>query len=273
MKYKKLWSVAVVFAAAGMLLPAMSSAAQFPGMYCADASDAVSCLQGQVNTLLTYINQLEARIEKLEGGTTKPAPAPEPIPIPRAAPAPTSEPAPATPSSAQEKTVAPQTTQKPAAAPITSNAPLATGPSTGPGVPANCVSYTAYGVCVPFDTNSLQNNTDKSVPTTPTKNTKGGAAPPIGPVSAIGSSILSQGASGNEVRVIQELLRAVGSFTYPSSTGYFGSATEHAVKNFQSENGLQPTGIVDRLTLQKMEAAAKRAAPSLLQKVKTMLGK
>lgn len=73
------------------------------------------------------------------------------------------------------------------------------------------------------------------------------------------------GASGEAVKTLQERLKALGYFTYSQVTGYFGAVTEEAVKKFQKDIGLPPTGIVDRLTLAKLEEAlAKKTKPTIL---------
>jgi len=73
------------------------------------------------------------------------------------------------------------------------------------------------------------------------------------------------GASGEAVKTLQERLKALGYFTYSQVTGYFGQATAEAVKKFQKDVGLAPTGIADRLTMAKLEEAlAKKTKPAIL---------
>lgn len=67
----------------------------------------------------------------------------------------------------------------------------------------------------------------------------------------------------DEVKVIQEFLKAEGSFTFPSQTGYYGNYTKEAVKNFQIKNNLPSSGIIDQSTLKKMEILAPQISPSL----------
>ncbi len=59
---------------------------------------------------------------------------------------------------------------------------------------------------------------------------------------------LRKGMSGDDVKQLQERLRAEGFFSYPTSTGYFGSATFIAVKAYQKAHGLPTTGFVGPLT-------------------------
>ncbi len=65
-------------------------------------------------------------------------------------------------------------------------------------------------------------------------------------------SELSEGSSGNGVRVVQYLLRYVANFvgTIPSLTvdGSFGPATIASVRGFQSTYGIPVTGVVDLVT-------------------------
>ena len=66
------------------------------------------------------------------------------------------------------------------------------------------------------------------------------------------TNVLRRGDSGNDVRVIQYYLAAVGNY-YPTVpvipvTGNFGEQTENAVKAFQTLSGLNPDGIVGRQT-------------------------
>ncbi|MDO8572186.1 MAG: peptidoglycan-binding protein [bacterium] len=64
---------------------------------------------------------------------------------------------------------------------------------------------------------------------------------------------LGIGMSGNDVRVIQEIL-AKDPTLYPEGliTGYFGSATFRAVQRFQRKNDLDPVGTVGPKTLAKL---------------------
>ena len=69
---------------------------------------------------------------------------------------------------------------------------------------------------------------------------------------------LKQGASGDDVRLLQLSLRRLG---YPlTGTGHFGPATDTAVAHFQARSRLASTGIVDGATAAAI-AAAIAAAP------------
>ena len=55
--------------------------------------------------------------------------------------------------------------------------------------------------------------------------------------SGVGGAYLSRGSRGSAVRRVQSVLGV-------SPTGYYGSVTQRAVRNFQSRNGLRADGIV-----------------------------
>lgn len=57
---------------------------------------------------------------------------------------------------------------------------------------------------------------------------------------------------GQEVRLIQERLVELGYLESKSTTGYFGTVTQAAVKAFQKDSGLKADGIVGRQTLQAL---------------------
>ncbi len=56
------------------------------------------------------------------------------------------------------------------------------------------------------------------------------------------------GSVGNEVRALQQKLRDLGYFNYPSITGYFGYVTKTSLVNYQKAKGLTATGIMDTAT-------------------------
>ena len=66
---------------------------------------------------------------------------------------------------------------------------------------------------------------------------------------------LSQGMTSNEVKQLQEALRAKGFFTFRTSTGFFGPITLAAVKAFQSSKGIPETGFVGPLTRAALNAS------------------
>lgn len=60
-----------------------------------------------------------------------------------------------------------------------------------------------------------------------------------------------QGSRGTEVEEIQRVLQEWGLFR-GEITGYFGTATETALKAYQRSNGLPESGVADEATLKKM---------------------
>ncbi|MBD0382738.1 C40 family peptidase [Paenibacillus sedimenti] len=62
------------------------------------------------------------------------------------------------------------------------------------------------------------------------------------------SSSLSQGMTSTSVSVLQQNLKTLGFFTYPTVTGYFGTITTQAVKDYQKAYLLPITGIADAIT-------------------------
>lgn len=55
--------------------------------------------------------------------------------------------------------------------------------------------------------------------------------------------VLRTGMKGNDVKQLQELLRYLGYFKFPTNTGMFAGITAKAVKDFQKAYGLVPDGI------------------------------
>ena len=74
---------------------------------------------------------------------------------------------------------------------------------------------------------------------------------------------LQKGSTGDDVKDLQEFL-AKDKDVYPEglATGYFGSLTENAVKNFQNKNGIEPVGIVGPKTRAVLNEGAKEVAAS-----------
>ena len=62
-------------------------------------------------------------------------------------------------------------------------------------------------------------------------------------VSSFGMDILKNGARGDEVTEVQEMLIAQG-YLNEKADGFYGDNTEKAVKAFQEDNGLDATGLV-----------------------------
>lgn len=61
--------------------------------------------------------------------------------------------------------------------------------------------------------------------------------------------VLRKGMSGTDIKLLQEALLRLGYFKYNTTTTYFGSYTELAVKSFQRENKLVVDGLVGRNTI------------------------
>ncbi|WP_257348695.1 peptidoglycan-binding protein [Pseudalkalibacillus decolorationis] len=61
--------------------------------------------------------------------------------------------------------------------------------------------------------------------------------------AALGDRTLKEGSSGEDVAELQDYLMTKGVFPYHTSTGYFGSITNQAVKDFQESRNLQVDGI------------------------------
>lgn len=59
---------------------------------------------------------------------------------------------------------------------------------------------------------------------------------------------LQKGTRGEEVKKLQEVLHARGYLKEDEMTGFFGAATEGAVKKIQKANGISPEGFVGPLT-------------------------
>lgn len=62
------------------------------------------------------------------------------------------------------------------------------------------------------------------------------------------SRTLSLGMGGEDVRSLQNFLISQGFLAAGNNSGYFGRLTEAAVKVFQTKEGIEPVGIVGRLT-------------------------
>ncbi|MBU8905930.1 C40 family peptidase [Desertibacillus haloalkaliphilus] len=74
-------------------------------------------------------------------------------------------------------------------------------------------------------------------------------AAPIAADAALGDQTLKKGMTHEDVKQLQDILKAEGYFTYHTSTGYYGTITEEAVKAFQKEHRIQQTGIAGPQTL------------------------
>lgn len=70
--------------------------------------------------------------------------------------------------------------------------------------------------------------------------------PTITPTAASTSFVLEMKSKGEEVRQLQKRLIELGYLAANEADGDFGSKTKKAVENFQRNNGLKTTGIVDQ---------------------------
>jgi len=90
----------------------------------------------------------------------------------------------------------------------------------------------------------------------PTTNTSSAGATPTPAATAI-----KLGASGNDVKRLQNQLKTLGYYT-GSVDGDFGAGTEAAVKAFQQRNGLTADGKAGRYTLEKLYSGSAVKAPA-----------
>ncbi|AIE60078.1 peptidoglycan-binding protein [Bacillus methanolicus] len=77
--------------------------------------------------------------------------------------------------------------------------------------------------------------------------------------AALGDSDLKIGMKNDDVKQLQQFLINKGYFTYQTVTGYYGSITERAVKNFQSAVGLPQTGVFDRKTYERLTGVPQKS--------------
>ncbi|WP_270179740.1 peptidoglycan-binding protein [Alkalihalobacillus sp. CinArs1] len=78
-------------------------------------------------------------------------------------------------------------------------------------------------------------------------------ASPVVSEAALGDQTLSYGEKHGDVVELQDVLSAKGYFDYHKSTGYYGSITEGAVKQFQKAHGLAVDGIAGPNTFAAIE--------------------
>ena len=101
-----------------------------------------------------------------------------------------------------------------------------------------------------------------TTPTTPTTSA-GTTTPTTGTATKLTlppSGSLKSGATGAEVKTLQQTLNSVGSASLKVD-GNFGPATEQAVVAFQQANGLTADGIVGPKTAQALDAALAQKQP------------
>ncbi|MET1179432.1 peptidoglycan-binding domain-containing protein [Peribacillus simplex] len=74
------------------------------------------------------------------------------------------------------------------------------------------------------------------------------------PNSILAQEILHNGSQGQAVYDLQENLRKMGYFNR-QPTGYYGSITDHAVKQLQQDSGILPDGVFGFQTQQKWRSS------------------
>lgn len=74
-----------------------------------------------------------------------------------------------------------------------------------------------------------------------------------------GSRVLRQGMSGEDVRVLNGIVKAKRYAKRVKVTEHFHAHTSNAVRRFQSENSLRPNGVVDRRTAKALASSMRRA--------------
>lgn len=72
---------------------------------------------------------------------------------------------------------------------------------------------------------------------------------------------LKIGMSGDDVAVVQQLLKDLGHYNYSKITGYFGTITDGAVRSFQKANGLAVDGIIGSATREVMNKLLMQPSP------------
>ncbi|WP_139491850.1 C40 family peptidase [Brevibacillus dissolubilis] len=76
-----------------------------------------------------------------------------------------------------------------------------------------------------------------------------------GQAAGAATPTLAEGMEGHGVTYLQRHLDYLGYFDYHTATGTFGNYTEEAVRQFQREYGLTPTGVADPVTRTAIERA------------------
>ena len=80
--------------------------------------------------------------------------------------------------------------------------------------------------------------------------------------TALAAATLQRGATGHDVRVLQQNLQNAG-YAIRSIDGIFGNETYRAVINFQRDTKIKISGIVDNTTWRALEKAPKKSTPAL----------
>lgn len=79
--------------------------------------------------------------------------------------------------------------------------------------------------------------------------------------AAYASPTLKNGSHGHDVMLLQQKLKSIG-YAISSTDGVFGVETEAAVSEFQREQNIKVTGIVNNATWRALKTAKKREKPA-----------
>jgi hypothetical protein len=94
-----------------------------------------------------------------------------------------------------------------------------------------------------------------TTPTTPPPpKTTSAATTSTTPAATAPTQTLSPGATGSEVKTLQQALKSLG-YDPGTPDGNYGPSTESAVSKFQAANGLATDGVVGPATLAKLQQA------------------
>ncbi len=118
-----------------------------------------------------------------------------------------------------------------------------TGTSGGSTPPATTLPTQAEPATTTPTTSTPTTPVEATPPTEPTAHLPTGQAGGTSPSHTF-TTYLKRGDRGVAVSQLQETLRSLGFFTYPTITDYFGTITESAVQAFQAAHGIETTGTV-----------------------------
>ncbi|WHY74719.1 NlpC/P60 family protein [Fictibacillus enclensis] len=99
------------------------------------------------------------------------------------------------------------------------------------------------------------------------------AANPIVGQAALGDHTLRYGMTHTEVKDLQQTLKTKGYFTYSgTTTTYFGTYTQSAVKSFQKAKGLTADGIAGPATFKALGVTKSYSATAIVSTAKQYIG-
>lgn len=136
---------------------------------------------------------------------------------------------------------------------ILTNAAAVTPVPTVPTVPPTATPPTSPPTTTPPTTTPPTTSPPTSPPTTTPTTTP--------PTTTVPNGVLSLGSRGEAVKTMQQQLIAVGFSLFGGADGVFGSATQAALKQFQTRVGLPATGVFDAATKSALVAAPPAAPP------------